>query len=137
MKHSQMKYYKSKKLISFPDGVINPDGRIYNYVCQCSDPDRYILVNDPNFNCEKWSKGVLHNPPDSFIAEGVFGTKMNITDGGLSFEISVDTANEDVPVEENATNLLRGKGKVQTTLNNINKSESRKFYQFPVNKSGI
>lgn len=137
MKHSKMKYYKSKSLIRFPEGVINPDGRIYNYVCQCSDPDRYILVNDPNFNCEKWSKGVLQNPSDSFVSEGVFGTKMNITDGGLSFEISVDTSNEDVPVEENATNLLRGKGRVHTTLNNINKSQSRKFYQFPVNKKGI
>ena len=137
MKHSQMKYYKSKSLIHFKDGVINPDGRIYNYVCQCSDPDRYILVNDPNFNCEKWSKGVLQNPPDSFIAEGVLGTKMNITDGGLSFEISVDSSTDNVPVDDNATNLLKGKGKIHQTLNNVNKVKSRIFYQMPINKNGI
>ena len=62
---------------------------------------------------------------------------MKITDGGLSFEISVDSSNQDIPVEENATNLLRGKGRVHTTLNNINKLESRKFYQVRVNKNGI
>ena len=55
---------------------------------------------------------------------------MKITDGGLSFEISVDSSNQDIPVEENATNLLRGKGRVHTTLNNINKLESENFIKF-------
>ena len=56
-----MKHYKGnqKGLIEFANGVTAPNGKVYNYLCQCANPDRYILVNtgDPGnhiFNNSVW-----------------------------------------------------------------------------------
>ena len=127
----------SKQLINFKDGITSPDGKIYYFLCQCARPDRYILTNDANFNCSKWSAGTVSTPSNAFVNKGVFGTKMNIMDGGLSFEISPETSMVEDIRPETATNLLEGQGITDGTLNKVERQQSLKYYQMPVNKNGI
>lgn len=133
-----MKHYKSnnKSLIEFGRGVTAPNGSVYKYLCQCANPDRYILVNNPNFNCTAWSNRKIGNPKDSFVSAGMLGTKMQMTGGGSTFELSPDVNMTATPTET-ATSFLETKGKISGDLNKVKKVASVKFYQIPNNKNGI
>ena len=133
-----MKHYKGnqKGLIEFANGVTAPNGKVYNYLCQCANPDRYILVNNPNFNCTAWSSRKIGNPDDSFVSAGMLGTKMQMTGGGSTFELSPDVNMVETPTQT-ATSFLEGKAQISGDLNRVKTVASVKFYQIPVNKNGI